>query len=29
MNSNTPGKKTVAIGSTFRNVGEEKISVGF
>jgi hypothetical protein len=29
INSNAPGKKTVAIGSTFRNVGEEKISCSF
>jgi hypothetical protein len=29
LNANQPAKKTVAIGSTFRNVGEEKISVNF
>jgi hypothetical protein len=29
INANQPGKKTVAIGSTFRNVGEEKVSVTF
>jgi hypothetical protein len=29
MNANQPNKKTVAVGSTFRNVGEEKISVTF
>lgn len=27
VNSNTAGKRTVAIGSTFRNVGDEKLSV--
>jgi len=26
LNANREGKKTVSIGSTFRNVGEEKIS---
>lgn len=29
MNSNQSGKQTVAIGSTFRNVGEEKIACSF
>ena len=29
MNTNTAGKKTCAIGSTFRNVGEEKIACSF
>jgi hypothetical protein len=29
MNANTKGKKTVAIGATFRNVGEEKVSITF
>jgi hypothetical protein len=29
LNSNLPGRKTVAIGSTFRSVGEEKISAIF
>ena len=29
INTNAPGKKTIAIGSTFRNVGEEKITASF
>lgn len=29
LNCNSPGKQTIAIGSTFRNVGEEKISCSF